>query len=159
MKRPTRPRLSYANVMSSIAVFAVLGGGVAWAHGKIGTSDLRNRAVTTKKVKKRAVKTPLIAGNAVKRGKIAAAAVSAAKLAGIVERSDTVPVIDGSQNNTTAECNPGETVISGGADWDSLNTGVRLQRSQRVGNGWNVAGANDSGAQRMLTAKAYCLSG
>jgi len=54
--RRLRPKLSYGNVMASIAVFAVLGGGVAWAHGKIGTADLKNNAVTAPKIKKNAVK-------------------------------------------------------------------------------------------------------
>jgi hypothetical protein len=36
--------------MVSLLAFVVLGGGVAWAHGKIGTKDLRNQAVTTPKV-------------------------------------------------------------------------------------------------------------
>jgi len=66
-------------------------------------------------------------------------------------------VINGSQNNGTADCEPGEVAISGGAEWDTLNTGVRLQQSHRDGNGWNAGGANDSGATRTLTVKVYCL--
>ena len=46
--------LSYANVMSSIAVFAVLGGG-AWAASKIDTADIQNGAVTKKKLHRNAV--------------------------------------------------------------------------------------------------------
>lgn len=53
-------RLTYANVMSSIAVFLVLGGGAAFAAGQlaknsVGTKQLKNNAVTTKKIKKNAV--------------------------------------------------------------------------------------------------------
>lgn len=48
--RIRRPRLTYSNVMVTLLMFVVLGGGVAWAHGKIGTQDLRNRAVTTPKL-------------------------------------------------------------------------------------------------------------
>ena len=59
MKR-LRKRLTYANVMSSIAVFLVLGGGAAFAAGKlaknsVGTKQLKNNAVTTKKIKNDAV--------------------------------------------------------------------------------------------------------
>lgn len=59
MKR-LRKRLTYANVMSSIAVFLVLGGGAAFAAGKlaknsVGTKQLKNNAVTTKKIKNNAV--------------------------------------------------------------------------------------------------------
>ncbi len=55
-----RKRLTYANVMASIAVFLVLGGGAAFAAAKlgknsVGTKQLKNNAVTTKKIKNDAV--------------------------------------------------------------------------------------------------------
>jgi hypothetical protein len=34
-----RPHLTYPNVMSTIAVFAVLAGGTAWAASKIGMPE------------------------------------------------------------------------------------------------------------------------
>jgi len=157
MRTPGRPKLSYANVMSTLAMFVVLGGGVAWAHGKIGTSDLRNQAVTTPKLANAAAAPSKIRQKAVRTSKLATGAVRSRALANIVERTSSIMVVNGSQNNGTAECEPGEAVISGGAEWDNLNTGVRLQQSRRDGNGWNAGGANDSGATRTLTVKAYCL--
>jgi hypothetical protein len=55
-----RKRLTYANVMSSLAVFLLLGGGAAFAATKlaknsVGTKQLKNNAVTTKKIKNNAV--------------------------------------------------------------------------------------------------------
>ncbi len=54
-----RKRLTYANVMSSIAVFLVLGGATALAAGlaknSVGTKQLKNNAVTTAKIKNDAV--------------------------------------------------------------------------------------------------------
>ena len=44
-------RLSYANVMATIAVFGVLAGGGAYAASKIGPTDLRVNAVRSKHVK------------------------------------------------------------------------------------------------------------
>jgi hypothetical protein len=44
------PRLSYANVMSTLAVFAVLGGG-AWAAATIGANDIKRNAVRAKHIK------------------------------------------------------------------------------------------------------------
>jgi hypothetical protein len=57
--RSIRKRLTYANVMSSIAVFVVLGG-AAFAATKlpkksVGTAQLKANAVTTAKIKKNAV--------------------------------------------------------------------------------------------------------
>lgn len=55
-----RKRLTYANVMSSIAVFLVLGGATALAAGQlgkntVGTKQLKNNAVTGAKIKNGAV--------------------------------------------------------------------------------------------------------
>jgi hypothetical protein len=50
------PRLTYANVMSTVAVFVVLAGGSALAaESKVGTSDIKNGAVTTQKLHAQAV--------------------------------------------------------------------------------------------------------
>ena len=43
--------LSYANVMSTIAVFGVLGGGGAYAASKIGPNDVKRNAVRSKHIK------------------------------------------------------------------------------------------------------------
>ena len=52
-----RQRLTYANVMSSIAVFLVLGGATAFAATKIGANQLKANSVLTGKIKKEAVTT------------------------------------------------------------------------------------------------------
>ena len=44
-----RQRLSYANVMSTLAVFVVLGGG-AYAASKVGSNDIARNAVKSKHV-------------------------------------------------------------------------------------------------------------
>lgn len=69
-----RKRITYANVMSSIAVFLVLGGGAAIAAGlaknSVGTKQLKKNAVTSAKIKKNAVTTPKIKNGAVTGAKI-----------------------------------------------------------------------------------------
>ncbi len=49
-----RRRLSYANVMATIAVFLALGGG-AYAAVNITGRDVVNRSLTGKDIKKRSV--------------------------------------------------------------------------------------------------------
>jgi hypothetical protein len=65
-----RKRLTYANVMSSIAVFFVLGGGAAYAAKKIGSNQLKPNSVTTAKIKKEAVTTAKIKKDAVTGAKV-----------------------------------------------------------------------------------------
>jgi hypothetical protein len=63
-----RKRLTYANVMSSIAVFLVIGGATAFAalgKNSVGTKQLKSNAVTTAKIKKEAVSTKKIKKDAV----------------------------------------------------------------------------------------------
>jgi hypothetical protein len=63
--RRIRPHLTYSNAMSTIAVFAVLAGGTAWAASKIGTNQIKNGAVTAKKLHSSAVTTKKIKNGAV----------------------------------------------------------------------------------------------
>jgi hypothetical protein len=75
-----RKRLTYANVMSSIAVFLVLGGATAIAAQKIGKNDLKANSVTAGKIKKNAVTSAKIKNNAVTANKIANGAVTTNKI-------------------------------------------------------------------------------
>jgi hypothetical protein len=68
-----REKLTYANVMASLAVFLVLGGATAFAAlGKntVGTKQLKNNAVTTKKIKNGAVTAAKIKDGAVSGAKV-----------------------------------------------------------------------------------------
>lgn len=80
MKRVGRS-LTYANVMSSIAVFLVLGGATALAASKIGSHRLKANSVTTSKIKANAVTTRKIKKNAITTGKIRDKAIIGEKIA------------------------------------------------------------------------------
>lgn len=92
-----RQRLTYANVMSTVAVFLLLGGGAAFAakkieSRKIGSGQLRGASVTTAKIKRGAVTPSKIRKGAVKANKISIGAVTNAKLAnGAVTLEKLVP--------------------------------------------------------------------
>lgn len=77
--------LTYANVMSTLAVFLLLGGATAVAAKqktqKIGTTQIKASAVTTNKIKNGAVTNPKLAAGAVSTDKIVDSAVTNAKLA------------------------------------------------------------------------------
>jgi hypothetical protein len=71
-----RKRLTYANVMSSIAVFLILGGATAIAaktalpKKSVGVKQLKNNAVTTAKVKKAAITSDKLKDGAVNGAKV-----------------------------------------------------------------------------------------
>ena len=101
-----RPKLSYANVVATLALFLTLGGGAVWAgqkitskqigKGAVKNKNLAKNAVKTKNLAKNAVKTKNLAKNAVKAKSLAAKAVTSAKLA---DGSVTNPKIgDGAVN-------------------------------------------------------------
>lgn len=79
-----RKRLTYANVMSSIAVFLVLGGATAIAAGlaknSVGSKQIKKNAVTAAKIKANAVTTPKIKDGAVTASKLGAGAVGGSSL-------------------------------------------------------------------------------
>jgi type II secretory pathway pseudopilin PulG len=70
-----RKRLTYANVMSSIAVFLVLGGATAFAAGQlaknsVGAKQLKKNSVTAAKIKNNAVTGAKIQNGAIVGSKI-----------------------------------------------------------------------------------------
>jgi hypothetical protein len=93
MKR-ARPRLTYANVVSTLALFLVLSGGAAFAAKKLATNDIKPGAIKTKLLARKAVKSGKIAPRAVKRRHIAPNAVGSPQLA--PDSVDGTKVRDGS---------------------------------------------------------------
>jgi hypothetical protein len=82
-----RPRLSYANVLSTLALIIALGTGGAYAASKlpdrsVGEFQLRPGAVTAEKIRKNAITAPKIKAEAIKQGKIANGSITAAKMTG-----------------------------------------------------------------------------
>jgi hypothetical protein len=70
-----RDRLTYANVISTLALFVALGGGayaaVQLPPRSVGTKQLKNKAVKPVKIARRAVTRPKIANDAVNGSKVA----------------------------------------------------------------------------------------
>lgn len=80
-----KPRLSYANVVSTLALFLALTGTLAYAASKlpnrsVGEPQLRPGAVTAEKIRTNAVTAPKIKAEAIKQGKIANGSIVAAKM-------------------------------------------------------------------------------
>ncbi|MGH2909202.1 MAG: hypothetical protein ACRDK8_07905 [Solirubrobacteraceae bacterium] len=80
------PHLTYANVVSTLCLFLLLGGSSALAatelaKNSVGTKQIKRNAVATAKIKNRAITTKKIKNAAVTTAKIGDAAVTTSKLA------------------------------------------------------------------------------
>ena len=80
-----KPRLTYANVVSTLALFVALTGASAYAANQladksVGEPQLRSGAVTADKIRKNAVTAPKIKEGAIKQGKIANGSITAVKM-------------------------------------------------------------------------------
>lgn len=76
--RIPKPKLNYANVLATIALFVALGGAAVAAglpKNSVGTKQLKPGAVTTSDLRRQAVKAGKIAPRAVTAGKLGANAV------------------------------------------------------------------------------------
>jgi len=140
-----RQRLTYANVMSSIAVFFVLGGATAFAATKIGANEIKansiktgkivKEAVTAGKIKNSAVNTSKLANDAVTNGKLGNLAVTTDKIADKAVTASKINVAGLGQVPSAANANtvggfgPSGLVRSA---YDSTNSSVSLTSEQTV---------------------------
>ena len=76
-----RRHATYANVMSTLAAFAAIGGGVAWA---LEANSVKSRHIVNGQVKR-----PDLKDEAVRAGKVAPDALDASHLADVEELSST----------------------------------------------------------------------
>lgn len=86
-----RRHVTYANVMSSFAVFLILGGATAFAAvKKVGPNEIKANSIKTGKIVKEAVTAGKIKKAAVTEGKIADGAVTTNKIANDAVTGDKV---------------------------------------------------------------------
>lgn len=145
-----REKLTYANVMSSIAVFLVVGGGTAFALAKnsVGTRELKPKAVKTGILAKNAVRTGKLGPEAVKGGKLAKNAVSTNRLrnnavtgAKVNESSlSTVPSAQTANSASTA----GTATTAGEANGLSFMSPFKLTKTTSSATGLSLEAAREA---------------
>ena len=162
MSRISRP--SPALIVAVVALVAALAG-TALADPGASASKITKakvKKIANKQINKRLpIDAGELADNAVTTAKIANDAVTAPKLAAINTRSVTINVAAGAYGEATADCQAGERVISGGAQWDNAAAGEftpLLESHRTASNGWYVRVQNGFGSPRNLTVEAYCLA-
>jgi hypothetical protein len=133
MKKRLRPKLTYANVIATLALFLALGGGAAYAastpaRNTVGTRQLKKAAVTGAKVKDGSLGAVDFKAGQLPRGERGAVgergpqgpqgAAGAPGATDVVVRygSDGKPK-EGESGQSVASCLPGEAVTGGGFDF------------------------------------------
>ena len=170
-----RKRLTYANVVATMALFIALATGGAYAthenifssdivDGEVKTADIANGAITTAKVGTGQIgssKIPVggVNGDDIRNGNvgsidIAGDAVTASKIGTLIVRTN------GGTGEASATCNSGETLIAGGGN--AFNNGfVPLGSSEPIpviGTNefvsWNVVSTDPNAG---VQARVVCL--
>jgi hypothetical protein len=186
--RPISSRLSYANVVASLALFIALGGASYAATqlprnsvgsaqlkaGAVANVDLAQNAVTGAKVKTGSLDgTDLKAASvgaaqlnvaglpAVPAATTAATATVATGLAKVSFKSATVTVPVGGNAPATATCDPGQVVVGGGATLENDNDQFVNDTHPQGTNAWTALAFNSGGAAapRTMTVYAICVPG
>lgn len=161
MKR-VRSKLSYANVVSSICLFVVLGGSAYAASqlpkNSVGTKQLKNGAVSLAKINSEAKR-------ALKGANGAPGLTGAAGAAGAAGKNGATNAVvrEGElEFGSEAYCLPGETATGGGGAtlepaeliWGSLP----IPDASGKPIGWFAAAETPTGEQRETVAFVVCVS-
>ncbi len=159
MRDRFRPRLSYANVMATIAVFFVLGGGAYAAtslpKNSIGSKQLKNGSITPAKLSA-AAKTALKGATGPQGSPGAQGAPGATK---VTVRSG--PFVKGV---SVASCQPGEVATGGGGIVDPgepeswLWNTTPVQSNGQVPTAWEAEAESGTGATSFVQAYVICAA-
>jgi hypothetical protein len=148
-----RKRLTYANVMSSIAVFLVLGGATAFAATKIGANEIKANSILTGKIVKEAVTEGKIKAGAVGNSRLANGSVTTSKIA---DRAVTGPKVDvsgfptvPSATNATNAINAANAASLGGLAASGYQHTLRWAVVSANAGGAAVVRGNATGASRL----------
>lgn len=119
------PRPTYANVVSTLCLFLLLGGASAFAATKlaknsVGATQIKKNAIVTAKIKNAAVTNSKIADNAVTSGKIADSAVTNSKIADNAVTSGKLA------NNAVTNSKLSDNAVTTGKITDSAVTNSKL---------------------------------
>jgi hypothetical protein len=174
--------MTFANVMSVIAVFIALGGAsyaaINLPKNSVGTKQLKGKSVGTKQLKGNAVnsnkvKNFSLRANDFKKGQIPSGPTGPMGLRGVTGPTGpagatnvtvrygpgSAQVGAGQQTSDTASCNPGEVATGGGYFLTGNATHSRVYNNLADGDveapsGWKVSVYNDSDATASVGVRA-----
>ena len=149
-RRLRRP--SPAMIIALVALMVALGG---TAMALPGVNTVFSDDIVNSQVKAQDIRT-----NAVRQSDIASNAVGADELKSTFINGNGQVVVNGTSNSATATCPAGMQVVSGGFNWDLSVAGVSTTSMElnTAAQSVTVVGFNNSGFNRTLSARAYCIS-
>jgi hypothetical protein len=108
-----RPRLSYANVVATLALFLALTGGVVWAAGKISGKQIKKNSIPGNRIKKntltaKQIKKKTLTNDRIKPGTIQRSALAAGALPGLIVADASTTGLPGATTSTP----PGPTPVT-----------------------------------------------
>lgn len=182
MPKGLRPRLTFANVISCLALFVALGSGAYAAtqlpKNSVGPKQIKKNAVNGAKVKDRSLgavdfkEGQLPAGPQGPKGDTGAPGTPGGT--NVIARRIVEPgITTGTQATTTADCEAGEHLVGGGAGFVVSGTNAydfpaTLHGSVPTGadgkpvldaaeaSGWRASATNQTGSTRDFVVVALC---
>jgi hypothetical protein len=168
-----RKRLTFANVTSMLALFFALSGAsyaaVVLPAGSVGSRQIRQSAVTASKLAPRAVQSRNIAPGSVTGadirlntlGEVPTAATAAVADSAPVARVKTATVTANAAAATvtsaTATCDPGLTVVGGGASLSNEDNAILNDSYPSAANRWTVDVFGSDAGGGPFTVYAICV--
>jgi hypothetical protein len=145
MRPGLRPRLTYANVMATVALFIALGGGAyaatALPANSVGSKQLKKSAVVSGKIKNNAINRSKVLDNSLTGADIKESSVAKVPLATVADTATHAAAsaaldkatyktaagtaaASSAANVATATCDAGQHVVGGGVKLDNPGIGV-----------------------------------
>ncbi len=129
--------------------------------GAVKGGKIADAGVLGSKLVDGAVSTGKIADGAVNGAKLGVGAVTASKLGPIITRVASGDIVKNELGTLQVSCQPGEVLLSGGADWLRKGPDLILHIAESAAsapNTWRATGNNFSAATVNFRVYAYCLA-
>ena len=181
--RGTRRHLTYANVMSTLAMFLVVAGGTALAasvkknsvssnsikdnavlskdlkNGKaVASSDVKDNSLSASDVKDGSLTGDDIADGSIATDDLGDGSVISNNLGTITRFSKVGSVPANSETGVVATCPAGSIALSGGGRSNALNMPVVGISKDNAAEAWVYDVRNDNATAQGVTAFVYCLA-
>lgn len=131
------------------------------ADGSVGGFDLAPNSIFSSNILDGSVGADDITNGSIRKVDLAGESVGAAQLGKVIVREGFHNLVTpGAARGSSATCEPGEIMLSGGGNWDSQAETLSLTTSgpsQELSNTWEAGGRNNSPFSAEFFATVLCL--